>query len=201
VVPGARIGEAMSRNRSSTACECGLWSFRTEAVVPAVDPLLLTESAYFDAAGFPLDHRWRRGNVWMRDGVQVGDPFWGYGYREDLAGPWYMYRVPGDPSGGSSSHHRHPYTERVLIAMYDSVPPEDRYRFRKLQCVFCRRLYAGYYLRQPQQIDRERTYELYDTSFFHAFNDEPSDEDLREMREWTPEKLAALAARWNLEER
>jgi hypothetical protein len=170
VVPGARIGEAMSRNRSSTACECGLWSFRTEAVVPAVDPLLLTESAYFDAAGFPLDHRWRRGNVWMRDGVQVGDPFWGYGYREDLAGP--LVHVS---SAGRSERW-------ILLA---PSPPVHGAR--------CSASSVGG--STPAHV-RALRHELLPRVQRRAEH-----EDLREMREWTPEKLAALAARWNLEER
>jgi hypothetical protein len=193
----------VSRNRSSTTCECGLWSFQTEREIPIDDPTLLTEAAYFDAIGFAADHPWRRGNRWMRDGREMGEPCWGYGYRADLEGPVFMYVKPGTPVDqrgyGFASHKHGEYTEQVLVAQYDRVPEEDRYRFRKLRCVLCKVLYVGWYIRQPQKVDAEDVlkYDLYDTSYFHAFNDEPSDEDLREKREWTPQKLEALARRWN----
>lgn len=184
----------MSRNRCSTDCYCGLWSFQTESFFPPGDPSLLTEQQYLDAIGFE-DCPYR---------------LIGHGYDARLVGEHFSWELR-DENGklvGYSSNVRVGYT-RVLSGAYLDVPPEDRYRFRKLECVFCRRLYVGWYRQDPVNVLLAGKYDwadlpgfrLYDTSFFHAFNDEPSKEDLTNMREWTPAKLAALAKRWNEEER
>lgn len=190
----------MSRNRSTTQCDCGLWAFQTERILPLDEILLLTQEAYFDVIDLPKDHPWRSGNG------SYGP--WGYGYAERLHGSHFMYHPPGNKRACAS--HRHGvYTEARLVADYKPVPEADRYRYRRLECVFCGRTYAGWYRRDPVNdldvqpdapLEDRPHYELYDTSFFWAFNDEPAEKD-GPKRTWSAQKLAALAKRWNEEER
>lgn len=49
-----------------------------------------------------------------------------------------------------------------------------RARFQQLLCPICGRVYAGWV---AEKIMRPGEYELFDSSFFYAFNDEPSEKD------------------------
>lgn len=182
----------MSRNRGSTECDCGLWRFQTETPRSVDDGSLLTADQYLAAIGWTecpyLGRHTKRGSE--------AD---GYGYESRLVGERH-YWYSADGRGGASYPHPD-YPERRLVARYVDVPPEARYRYRRLECPFCRRQYVGWYARHPHnELTEAPAYELYDTSFWHSFNDEPADEDVANVREWTPEKLAALARRWNEEE-
>lgn len=53
----------------------------------------------------------------------------------------------------------------------------DETRFLRIQCPDCGRLFAGWYRRD------DGAWTLFDSSFFFAFNDEPSQKDLAEAHE------------------
>lgn len=197
----------MSRNRGTIDCACGLWAFQTERFFPPGDSSLLTPERYLAEIGWALC-------PYIGPKKVIGSEADGYGYRADLVGDRYRYLDPAEAgqehrgsSFGGGPHGR--FTEPELACRYLDVPPEDRYRYRRLDCVFCRRLYVGWYRQDPVDVLAVGVYDwaelpgfrLYDTSHWHSFNDEPGKEDLRNVREWTPEKLAALAKRWNEEER
>jgi len=189
----------MSRNLASIECECGLWRFQTEFFFDPLDPSLLTEDQYLEAIGWT---DYPKGP--LRRPI-------GHGYDERLVGDHFRYLAPpveGSPYRSSSSRREGVYQEEELSARYLSVPPEDRYRFRRLDCVFCRRPYVGWYRQDPVNVlvlDRDWAdqpgFRLYDLSYWHSFRDEPGELDKVPIRVWTPEKLAALARRWNEEER
>lgn len=128
----------MSRNRCTTDCACGLWSFQTERFFAPGDPSLLTEEAYFQAIGWP--------DCPYRPSADPEHAAKGYGYRADLVGDCYRYLDPAEAgqkyrgsSFGGGPHGR--FTEPELACRYLDVPPEDRYRYRRLDCVFCCRPY------------------------------------------------------------
>lgn len=164
----------MSRNCNSTDCACGLWRFETSHGTAAVDdPALLKQTAYW-SAHYP-------------DGTL------GYGFRDDLHGNVYMWRQRNDAGRVVSTCNapREGYA-RELGWTYAVPNRVDRYRWKRIDCPICHRAYAGWYVQQPSSLDPPR-FELYDTSYWFAGNDEPCDEDRALVIEWTHEQLAAAA--------
>lgn len=197
----------MSRNRCTIDCACSLWSFQTERFFAPGDPSLLTPEQYLAEIGWT-------DCPYIGPKKVAGSEADGYGYNAHLVGDHYRYLDPAEAgqknrgsSFGGGPHGR--FTEPELACRYLDVPMEDRYRLRRLDCVFCRRPYVGWYRQDPVNVLLVGVYDwadlpgfrLYDTSYWWAFNDEPSDRDKAPVREWTAEKLAALAKRWNEEER
>lgn len=170
----------MSRNRCDVRCECGWYSFGG-AVLPFGDPDLMTGSRY--AA--------------LVETRYSPDP--GIGFRDDLCGRVFYSWYSPDGNGVASFDCGRGYEKR-LSARYAVVPEEDRYRWAKLQCPICRRLYAGWFVLQPWVVEGrvpgEPRYELVDTSFFWAFNDEPSDRDEAQLVEWDEPRLVAALAEY-----
>ncbi len=169
----------MSVNRCSTDCACGFWSFQHEGSIPVGDSSLMTLDYYLDLIGDTRD----RSNYGHR---------YGYGYRDDLTGKVYGWY---HPNGGFASYDAGPEYEKRLMWEYESIPEEARYRWRKLKCPFCNRLYAGWYRLQPHGYTRNN-YELYDTSYFHAFNDEPDLKDDVWVLEWTVTEVKLMVEQW-----
>lgn len=156
----------MSRNRNSTECACDLWDLATAAGTAAVDDsALLTQEQWWPKCPYEM----------------------GWGYRKDLAGSVYGWR-----KGSQSSNAPFPGATRELWWTYNVPAAADRYRWKRIQCPLCQRHYAGWYVRQPASLDPP-VYALYDTSFWHAKNDEPAEEDLADLIEWTPEMLVDAA--------
>lgn len=171
----------MSVNRCSTDCACGFWSFHHEGSIPVGASSLMTLDYYLDLIGD------------TRDRSNSGHNY-GYGYRDDLQGEvafWY------DPSGGFANFDAGPGYERRVMWEYESIPEADRYRWRKLECPFCNRIYAGWYRLQPHGGIRS-DYELYDTSYFHAFSDEPCRKDDERLREWTVAEVRRMVFYWKI---
>ena len=105
----------------------------------------------------------------------------GYGYRDDLDGQTFTRTLPfGEHS-----------------ATYHSIPQEKRLRWRRLDCRICGRVYAGWYRAAPCRNTEPWKYELYDLSFFYAFNDEPSPRDVAKLNEPSPEDVALARAAWS----
>lgn len=76
---------------------------------------------------------------------------WGYGFNSHL---------DGDPA-------------------FAYVDPEKRYRWRKVECPFCRVVYAGWYCAETcLRAETPWSYVLYDTSYWSTFDDEPGPADL-----------------------
>lgn len=181
----------MSRNLCSTECECGFWRFQGDREVLIGSRSLMTEDDYFAAIG------WNNCPYKGNQGHGTG-----YGYRTDLAGDSHWWRSP-DGNGGSTGY-RLGYV-RELAGVYHSIPPEDRYRWVCLECPVCLRLYAGWYVRQPHYVPTKYeadppVYGLYDLSYFHAFNDEPSDKDIARLVTWSPEDIVSALVAWRARE-
>jgi len=175
----------MSRNRCSTSCECGFWSFQrgTDNEVPVNDPGLMTQAEYLKAIGW-------ENCPYNENGGRSACAGWSF--RDDLNGKtfpaWRSKNGMGwtnasIPCGGAEGWNYEPQ-------VYGDVPPDQRYRYRKVTCPLCRRSFVGWYVQQPKIDDDDRCYEIYDTSFWHAFNDEPSDKDEEGVINWTPETVA-----------
>jgi hypothetical protein len=97
----------------------------------------------------------------------------GYGYRDDLVGAVLRYPPPKDYQGG---------VVREVLWEYVHLPKTEWYRWRRIHCPLCGRQYAGWYRRVPDRRYPDGTFgpsclELYDTSFYHSFDDEPAAED------------------------
>lgn len=166
----------MSRNRGSTVCDCGLWDLVTgDGRVRVEDAGLLREVDYWSG---------------YFSGREDG-PGLGYGFRNDLAGERYFWRIR-DASGAITHSSNAPVAgwTRELGWTYSVPEPGDRYRWKRIQCPLCHRQYAGWYVQQPASLEPP-AYELYDTSFWFARNDEPCPEDLAGVREITPDVLVA----------
>lgn len=173
----------MSRNRGNTACSCGFWGL-LPARVPMGDASLLTEEAYFAAIGCsdsPLKDGGLRGMYYF-NGRNSGAVVYGYETKDGM---------------GSSNYPSPQHPVKVLWARYAEVPEADRIRFRKLQCAVCRRLYVGWYVLQPWVIEGQwfktydgPMYELFDSSYWYAFNDEPHEKDEADALDWSGPMLA-----------
>lgn len=61
------------------------------------------------------------------------------------------------------------------IEVRTAVPTDEQYRFVHIRCRTCFRHYLGWYVQQPTFA--ERFYEIFDTSFYWSFDDEPSELD------------------------
>lgn len=84
---------------------------------------------------------------------------------------------------------------RVIEHPYARIPYDQRIRFAGIDCLFCHRKYWGWYVLDPYPVDAEGNpdigeddeesgrYRLFGTSYYHAFNDEPCDEDLALVRD------------------
>lgn len=171
----------MSRNRSNTACVCRFWALVPNRV-PKDAPSLLTADAYFAAIGWP-DSPYKESSR-------------GYGF-EDRNNGVSVFGYETEDGMGSSNCPNPRYPKKVLWARYAEVPEADRYRFRKLQCAVCRRLYVGWYVLQPWVLEGQwwsisdgPVYSLYDTSYWYAFNDEPHAKDEADAIDWTGRLLA-----------
>jgi len=120
----------------------------------------------------------------------------GYGFRNDLAGPIYWWRGPN----GSGANYPIAGYRRELSCEYLPVPDSDHYRFAKVECPICLRLYSGWYVHAPWTRYRDGTedrhYELYDTSFYWAFNDEPAERDIENLREFTTPQIKEALSAW-----
>lgn len=169
----------MSRNRGTTGCACGFWNFAVhgDALAPT-DATLMTGEEYQRLIG----SRYEPG---------------GHYFRDDLNGTvFYIWESPNGM--GHASHHRDGW-ERRISARYSSVPESERYRWAKLTCPLCLRVYVGWFVKQPWIVEptpdfddsmyREQ-YEVVDLSYFSTFNDEPGDDDIRDVFEWTPGMVA-----------
>jgi len=165
----------MSRNRSETRCQCVFWYFEYEQTLSPDDAGLMTPAEYAEKIGIRPEYR--------RD--------CGYGYRDDLHGhKSWKYRIPGNAylnDGWTNSRDLIP-RDAIVVTEYEiqPVPPDERYRMRHLQCPLCFAQYVGWYRAFPPETAKSAegtitrrpvTYELYDTSFWLAFNDEPCPED------------------------
>lgn len=178
----------MSRNRCRTECECGFWSFSTESELPIDSPGMLTGTEYLAA----ID--------WSDCRYSVE----GYGYRADMDGreDWW-WRSPDGMGATSAVYCDRPGWVRTLSARYGSVAQGDRYRFRHLICPLCGRQYAGWYVQNPSAIAGSAAgeswskpkWELYDSSFWSAYNDEPADAD-GPTREINPDVVRAAVEAW-----
>ena len=176
----------MSRNRCSTACACGFLDLRDTAgaVAPDVDGLL-TWDGYFEAIG------WRG----SRDNLGYGC---GHGFRADRNGAESpLWRRKDGMGSTNARHHAEPLDEFGYVPfVYCRIPEEQRYRLRKVTCPVCRRVYAGWYVMQPRYVRpyvEPLVYELYDTSYWSTYNDEPGDDDVRDVE--LPGLLALAAPR------
>lgn len=172
----------MSSNRCETSCECGFWSWHDQRYVSPSAPGLMTNDQYMDDIGVKKDHPYR-------NNYGHGN---GYGYREDWEGTldtWWR-----SPDGTCSSSYPQPGYTPDHKEPRRPVAPQDQYRFMKLECAVCHRLYVGWYRQQPSRV--APVYELYDTSFYYAFNDEPSNLDLHLLVDWKPDEIAHVLACW-----
>jgi len=168
----------MSRNRTSTVCRCG-WALGDD--LPFGDARLMTEERYLKE----ID--------WENNPYQPH----GYGFRDDLIGPIYWWKSANGKSGAS---YPIPGYVRELSFEYFPVPGSDRYRYAQIECPICLRLYVGWYVHAPWTRYRDGTedrhYELYDTSFYWAFNDEPDEKDVENLRELTADEIRAALSDW-----
>ena len=163
----------MSRNRNETRCACGLWDFASDHGTAAInDPTLLTSDEYWSPHFRAFDR--------------------GYGFRENCHGNVYHWVQRRDGRVVSICNSPVPGWDRELAWTYAVPSKRDRYRWRRLECPLCRRIFAGWYVQQPASL-HPPVYELYDTSYFHAQNDEPAPEDIANLIEWTPAMLADAA--------
>lgn len=168
----------MSRNRTTTTCSCGFWDFRRQ---PEQSSRLPGDPALVSWLQLCVQRGWE-----LRPERQPG-----WGFREDLQGAVHSwFRSPDGTSLGPQGDGR---TVRVETR-WGHVPPEDRYRFARVDCGVCHRRYAGWYVLQPRQVppraDDPPAYEIYDTSYWHSFNDEPCRDDLDGAVDWSGELLA-----------
>ncbi len=175
----------MSRNRSQVSCACGYWSFArsADAEVPVDDPGLLTQRQYFQAIDWE-DCPYHEGAGPSASG--------GWGFRNDLDGHTFPAWRSKDGNGWTNAVHS-PEPRSNWIAepqVFSHVPPEARYRYRKVTCPICRRRYAGWYVQQPK-CGEPAVYEIYDTSYWYAYNDEPSERDEQGVLHWTHETIMA----------
>lgn len=177
----------MSRNRCETACACGVMNLRDlpQATLDARSP--------------------SAGELYTAERLRPGSYLpWGYSFRDDLNGAvspmWAYYTKDGKFAGGSNSDRysrdaeERGHTVVYEPSHYDDVPVHLRYRWGRIQCPLCLREYIGWYVRQPylvsgpmaeQRLDDDPghpVYQLYDTSFFYSFNDEPIERDLEGVR-------------------
>jgi hypothetical protein len=164
----------MSRNRNSRSCECKRWHFRGD--IPVGDARLMTIGEYFD-----------RYTPW----IDASHPYrtnyghgWGYNYNASMVG--YRWYTAPDGDGGAN-YSRPGY---IPGPAFEDVPQAERYRMATLECPVCGLRYIGWYVQQPA-LPGEGVYELYDTSFLFAFNDEPSDQDRSGTVEWTDAMFVA----------
>lgn len=175
----------MSRNRCNRSCDCGLWHFQTEQSIPQLADGLLTIAEYLGGA------LWRA-NAKEDDNGGFG---YGYGFREDLDGQTFYTWV--SPDGTSRANYAVDGFEKRLSAVYWSVDPEQRYRWRKVVCPFCCVAYAGWYRAEPRsKDDGPWFYELYDTSYWSSFNDEPGEEEKAARRPVSAEDLVKAWKTW-----
>lgn len=164
----------MGRNRTRTTCACGFWDFawpgRPTAEVEAEFPGLLP---------------------WNELRAEFGRPGrgpQGYGFGDHMFGRVSLGWVSPDGRTSSNRHGGPGWVERWFE--YVPVAHEDRYRYARVECPACKRSYVGWYRAVPGStgaVERRRTYELYDTSFWHSGSDDPSDADLEGVIGWTPE--------------
>lgn len=182
----------MSRNRASSSCECGFWNFKNTPVdnLSINDPSLRTWEQYRD----DIDWKDTYAPYYLTEQYRSQGP-----YQTRLEGESYWWRSP-DGTGGAS-FPRDGY-RKILFNLRASVSENERYRFCKIECSICRRLYVGHYVQQPYTIGGEmltsnilepRCYELHDTSFYYAYNDKPSDRDVVNLIHWTGDLLAKAA--------
>lgn len=188
----------MSRNRCDSSCQCGFWSFDGEREVPESAEGLMTYEAYLGKLGVSPSDAWRDNNY-----------RWGYGYRDDLHGytSWRYLRPGASPNSASWTNGRHvmPAGSTILCTYTtEPVPHDRRYRIRHLQCPLCLSKFAGWYRARPPEVETHAdgtvtrqavTYELYDTSFWRSFNDEPCNED-GPKRRITPDVVREALAAW-----
>lgn len=87
----------------------------------------------------------------------------------------------------------HGYREPLSVYRSDVEPPSDAYRWKHVRCPLCRRHMGLWYVRQRDS-DDEPAYRLYDTSFWHARNDEPAREDVAGALVWTARDLEEAVA-------
>jgi hypothetical protein len=194
----------MSRNRCDSSCQCRFWSFDDERELPEGSEGLMTFEAYLRKTGM------KDGDPWMNNSGHG----WGYGYRDDLHGyRSHQYLRSGETNPNNRSWTNGPLPPGAIILaehINEPVPEEKRYMVRYLECPLCQAKFAGWYRAQVGEVTRHRdgrvetkpiTYELYDTSYWHSFNDEPaSDGSDRAKRSITPEVVRdALAAYFSKE--
>ena len=142
----------------------------------------------------------------MTEGEYLKDISWGdcpyqphgYGFRDDLVGSQYWWH---SPHSTSRSSYPRPGYRRELAWEWLPIPKLDRYRFAKIECPICLLVYVGWYChstwtRYADGTEDQRYYELYDTSFYWAFNDEPGEKDIANLREFTPEQIKAALTAW-----
>lgn len=174
----------MSRNRCSTLCECGFWDFND--AVPVGDSSLMTQREYFKAIGWEdCPYHENAGN--SRSG--------GWGFRDDLNGKTFpAWRSKDGMSWTNAVYPRDPERWIYEPQTYASVPPDQRYRYRKIECPICRRRYVGWFVQQPKMVGGDSpVFEIYDTSFWDAYNDEPSDKDREGVINWSRDLLVEAA--------
>ena len=167
----------MSRYRTSTVCKCG-WNLGGD--LPFGDASLMTEEQYIEEI----------------DWEDCPYSPHGYGFRDDLVGPTYWWHGPNH----SGASYPVPGHTRELLVEYLPVPGSDHYRYAKIECPICLRLYVGWYVHAPwtryKDGTEDRWYEFYDTSFYWAFNDEPDERDVENLRELTADEIKAALSDW-----
>jgi hypothetical protein len=172
----------VSRNRLSTSCDCGFWDLHKapHSEVLVGDPSLMTQKEYFKAIDW-------ENCPYHEDGGESAAA--GYGYDASSDGMVsVVWRHPrGNSVHGTAGSFESPGPEwKCDETHYTSVAFTDRYRYRKVDCPVCRRQYVGWYVQQPQRIGGDSpTFELYDTSYWYSFNDEPGAKDRVGVIEWT----------------
>ena len=170
----------MSRNICETTCpECQIWDFQ-KWPIDGIE--LITIGAYLESIGWE-DCPYRN---------EVG-----YGFRQPDS--WSWWRAESGAGTNTFSTAESWIREGVKVVRirytYKPISSDDQYRWAKLQCPMCLTLYAGWFVAKPGQltpVETPTTYEIYDLSYWHAFNDEPSKRDIADRREVDIRKLAEL---------
>ena len=186
----------MSVNCCRTKCEHCVWDF-AGASYAGDDLRLMTIEQYMAAVG-------------SKRSKDNGGYGWGHGFRQREDYTWTRYRSKGDPingyCGGSFSGEPSPSRLRELEAQgfevtcervkFIRVAEAEMYRWVKAHCPLCGALYALWLSHDAIEVGKPVTYSPYDMSYYWAFNDEPSKQDMEVCEPLSGEDLIEAVKVW-----
>ena len=181
----------MSVNRCRTKCECGLWDFEDFTIQDANK--LMTPKEYLDEIG---SHR----------SVDNNGHGWGWGYS-----PLTRYESKWYSSENFKSTSWHEGCELESTSISTPITLDTKYGFYFKECPLCGVKYVLWMVLQdgtkyhtkytddrPDNIVTNDPYYLTsDTSYYHSFNDEPSEKDVENKVEVTRDELIQAWKEYN----